>query len=52
MVNVTDPFGILAPDEVQILSQDASFLLPDGTKSHMVLGEVLVCCHHFSCIAF
>ncbi|KIJ21861.1 hypothetical protein PAXINDRAFT_95343 [Paxillus involutus ATCC 200175] len=42
---VPDPFGILAPDEVQILSQDASFLLPDGTKSHMVLGEVLLTRH-------
>ncbi|KAF9229158.1 hypothetical protein BS17DRAFT_742893 [Gyrodon lividus] len=42
---VPDPFGTLAPDEVQILSQDVSFLLPDGTKSHIVLGEVLLTRH-------
>ncbi|KAF9244585.1 RNA dependent RNA polymerase-domain-containing protein [Melanogaster broomeanus] len=42
---VPDPFGTLAPDEIQILSHDASFVLPDGTKSHVVLGDVLLTRH-------
>jgi len=37
-----DPYGILAPDEVQILSRDSKFRCPDGTESNVVLGDVLV----------
>ncbi|KIO08385.1 hypothetical protein M404DRAFT_997314 [Pisolithus tinctorius Marx 270] len=39
---VPDPCGILAPDEVQILTRDAKFLQPDGTISHFVVGDVLL----------
>ncbi|KIJ68575.1 hypothetical protein HYDPIDRAFT_106781 [Hydnomerulius pinastri MD-312] len=42
---VPDPSGTLAPDEVQILSRDARLLQPDGTKTHAVLGDVLLTRH-------
>lgn len=40
---MADPSGTLAPDEVQILARDAIFPLPNGTMSHCVMGDVLVC---------
>ncbi|OAX44361.1 hypothetical protein K503DRAFT_846492 [Rhizopogon vinicolor AM-OR11-026] len=39
---VPDPYGILAHDEVQILSRDSKFRCPDGTESNVVLGDVLL----------
>jgi len=41
---MADPSGTLASDEVQILARDAIFPLPNGTMSHFVMGDVLVCC--------
>lgn len=40
---MVDPSGTLAPDEVQIIAKNAIFPLPDGTVSHFVIGDVLVC---------
>lgn len=39
---VPDPKGVLAPDEIQILTRDAKFPQPDGTMSHFIVGDVLI----------
>ncbi|KAI6047736.1 RNA dependent RNA polymerase-domain-containing protein [Pisolithus marmoratus] len=39
---VGNPYGVLAPDEVQILARDSKFPQPDGTVSHFIVGDVLL----------
>ncbi|KAH7915886.1 RNA dependent RNA polymerase-domain-containing protein [Hygrophoropsis aurantiaca] len=38
---VPDPTGLLAHDEVHIISRDCRFLTEDGTQTNIILGDVL-----------
>jgi hypothetical protein len=42
IMTMTDPYGVLQPDEIQLKSSEKDLPMPDGLLGDVVLGDVLV----------